>query len=150
VILSAKHKTLVQKSFEQVIPDAEYMVEMFYGRLFDLNPSIRSLFQGHMHDQSVKFLQLLGVVVSSLDAFDALVPSVEELGRRHVAYGVKPEYYGMAKEALLWALANTLGKNFKPEVEMAWSSIYDTLAKIAIDATDSAASADPEIGEGSK
>ena len=42
---------LVQASWKQVVPVAETAAQMFYGRLFFLDPSLRHLFLGDMRDQ---------------------------------------------------------------------------------------------------
>ncbi len=39
---------LVQKIFEQVVPIKEVAAELFYGRLFELDPSLRSLFHADL------------------------------------------------------------------------------------------------------
>ncbi|MDP1674939.1 MAG: globin domain-containing protein, partial [Burkholderiales bacterium] len=43
--------SLVQDSFSKVAPIAEAAAEMFYKRLFELDPKLRSLFRGDMKEQ---------------------------------------------------------------------------------------------------
>ncbi|HEX9790189.1 MAG TPA: hypothetical protein VGA60_05970, partial [Kiloniellales bacterium] len=49
--VSAAQKRLVQDSFAAVLPIAEAAAELFYGRLFELDPSLRRLFKGDMKEQ---------------------------------------------------------------------------------------------------
>ena len=49
--MTPEQKTLVQNSFEQVLPIADVAAELFYGRLFELDPSLRHLFRGDMKAQ---------------------------------------------------------------------------------------------------
>jgi len=41
-------KKLVQQSFARVEPIAETAAELFYGKLFELDPKLRALFKGDM------------------------------------------------------------------------------------------------------
>ncbi len=81
-------KSLVQQTFAQVVPIADQAAALFYGRLFELDPSLRPLFKGDMTAQGKKLMQVLGYAVGKLDALDELVPAVAALGRKHAGYGV--------------------------------------------------------------
>src|SRR5919198_3723721 len=99
--MTPEQKTLVQHSFEQVVPIADTAAELFYARLFELDPSLRSMFHGDMQEQGRNLMQMLTVAVRGLDRLDTLVPAVRALGRRHVAYGVQPRHFETVGAALL-------------------------------------------------
>jgi hemoglobin-like flavoprotein len=107
-------KLLVQKTFEMVIPIAEVAAGLFYGRLFEVDPSLKPLFRGDIKDQGKKLMATLKIAVTSLDRLDGLVPVVQALGRRHLAYGVRDEHYDTVGGALLWTLEKGLGEAFTP------------------------------------
>lgn len=71
---------------------------------------------------------MLGLAVNSLDRMEQLLPVVRSLGTRHVIYGVRDRDYGTVGQALLWTLRKGLGDAFTPDVEVAWSNVYATLA----------------------
>ena len=119
---------LVQDSFRQVVPIAETAAELFYARLFDLDPSLESLFKGDIKEQGRKLMQMIGMAVKSLDRLDQILPAVRALGARHVGYGVRDGDYATVGKALLWTLQKGLGDAFTPEVEDAWYKVYATLA----------------------
>jgi hemoglobin-like flavoprotein len=121
---------LVKQSFAQVAPIAETAAELFYGRLFELDPSLRPMFRGDMKEQGRKLMQTLAVVVSGLERLEKLLPAVEALGRRHAGYGVKDEHYATVAAALLWTLEQGLGDGFTPEVREAWTTAYLALAGV--------------------
>ena len=121
---------LVQDSFEHVIPIAEVAADMFYQKLFQLDPSLRILFKGDMKEQQVKLMQTLTAVARGLHYMDRLIPVVEDLGRRHASYGVKDEHYQTVGAALLWTLEQGLGDLFTPEVADAWTAAYTLLAGV--------------------
>jgi len=70
----------------------------------------------------------MSVAVGALSRPERITLAVRELGRRHVAYGVKPRHYEVVATALLWMLEKSLGEAFTPEVRAAWSSTYAFLA----------------------
>ena len=101
---------------------------MFYGRLFELNPSLRPLFKIDLRDQGKKLMQMIGFCVGKLDALDELVPLVKSLGARHVGYGVVESDYAAVGAALLWTLEQGLGPAFTPAVKDAWATVYGVLS----------------------
>jgi hemoglobin-like flavoprotein len=126
--MTPDEKRLVQTTFAQVVPISEQAAALFYGRLFELNPALRSLFKGDMREQGRKLMQVLGTCVSKLDALDEILPAVEDLGKRHATYGVADADYDTVASALLWTLEKGLGPSFSPEVKGAWTTVYTTLA----------------------
>ncbi|KAA5539694.1 hemin receptor [Roseiconus nitratireducens] len=125
---------LVQSSWNQVKPISEQAAELFYGRLFELDPSLRPLFKGDMKEQGKKLMATLNLAVMSLTKLDEILPAVQELGRRHVKYGVPDESYKTVGEALLWTLQQGLGEGFTDEVKEAWTITYVTLSNVMLDA----------------
>jgi len=120
---------LVKQSWAQVVPISDKAAELFYGKLFELDPSVRSLFSGDMEEQGRKLMKMIGTAVNALDRLDDVVPAVQELGVRHIAYGVKDEHYGTVGAALLWTLETGLGEAFTEPTKQAWATVYGILAE---------------------
>jgi hemoglobin-like flavoprotein len=133
-MLTNTQKTLVQDSFAAVTPIADDAAVLFYRRLFELDPSLERMFKGNMSEQRRKLMQMLTAAVKGLDRLDQLVPVVQDLGRRHAAYGVADAHYGTVGAALLWTLEKGLGDAFTPEVRDAWIAVYGLLAGTMKDA----------------
>ena len=121
---------LVKTSWQQVLPIQDTAASLFYGRLFELDPSLRALFRGDMSEQGRKLMTMINMVVTSLDNLAPLLGAVEDLGRRHVGYGVTDAHYDTVGSALLWTLGKGLGEKFTPPVEAAWTEAYTTLASV--------------------
>jgi hemoglobin-like flavoprotein len=119
---------LVQRTWVLILPKKDAAARLFYERLFELDPALRTLFRGDMRAQGEKLMQVVEAVVSGLSRLDQFLPTVQALGRRHVHYGVKDAHYGKVGAALLWALNRTLGDEFTPEVKDAWATVYGLLA----------------------
>jgi hemoglobin-like flavoprotein len=132
--MNPKQVALVQRSWNDVLPIAETAAQMFYERLFDLDPSLRPLFQSDMTKQRHKLVDMLSVVVSGLTRLEELLPTVRALGRRHAGYGVRNEHYATVGMALLWTLEQGLGDSFTAEVREAWIAAYGLLATTMKDA----------------
>jgi len=126
--MTPEQKILVQKSFEHVLPIADVAAELFYERLFELDPSLRPLFRGDMKTQGRALMSMIKVAVAGLDNLERIVPAVQSLGKRHATYGVTDAHYDTVATALLWTLEQGLGEAFTPEVKAAWVEVYTILA----------------------
>jgi hemoglobin-like flavoprotein len=121
---------LVQSTFAAIRPIATVAAELFYTRLFTLDPSLRPMFKGDMTHQGRMLMSMLNAAVNGLTNLDALVPVVRQLGARHVNYGVRAEHYATVGSALLWTLEQGLADKFTEEVHEAWTMAYDLLADV--------------------
>jgi nitric oxide dioxygenase len=125
---------LVQASFAKVVPIAATAADLFYGRLFEIAPEIRSMFPDDLSGQKKKLMAMLGTVVGALARLDQLLPAVRTLGQRHADYGVTAEHFAPVGAALLWTLEQGLGEGFTPEVRDAWAAVYAVLSSLMINA----------------
>ena len=120
--------TMIKSSWEKVKPISEKAAELFYGKLFELDPQLKPLFKGDMKEQGRKLMAMITTAVNSLDKLDSIVPSVQDLGVRHVKYGVKDKDYDTVGTALIWTLQTGLGDAFTPALKDAWVTTYTVLA----------------------
>ncbi|MDR4508911.1 MAG: globin domain-containing protein [Candidatus Brocadiaceae bacterium] len=132
--MNAEQVAIVQKTFEKVSPISDTAAELFYKRLFELKPPFRDLFKRDMKTQGRMLMQMIDFAVKGLDATETILPTIKDLGKRHVGYGVKEEDYDTVGEALLWTLEQGLGKDFTTEAKEAWAEAYNLLANAMITA----------------
>jgi len=128
--MSPQQIELVQQSFALVKPIAAQAAELFYGRLFTLDPALRPLFKGDITRQGQMLMSMIGAAVAGLRDLETLAPVVRQLGARHVGYGVRTEHYATVGEALIWTLDQGLGEKFTPEVREAWAATYALLSGV--------------------
>jgi len=122
---------IVRQSWAQVVPIAEQASQMFYGRLFEIDPTVRPLFRDvDMAAQGSKLTDMLNAAVNSLDKLESLLPAVEALGRRHIAYGVADAQFESVGAALLWTLEQGLGPAWSAEAADAWGTAYAVLSSV--------------------
>jgi hemoglobin-like flavoprotein len=134
VMVTSAQKRLVQESFARIAPVADDAAALFYRRLFQLDPMLKLMFRGDMAEQRKKLMQMLTAAVKGLDHLEQLAPVLQDLGRRHVVYGVADAHYDMVGQALLWTLEKALGRDFTPELRHAWTTVYTLVATTMQDA----------------
>jgi len=128
--LTPQQVVLVQSTFSTVQPMTATAAELFYKRLFEIDPAVAGLFKGDMQQQGRRFMQVLAVAVGSLSNMSTLVPIVQQLGLRHASFGVKAEHFDSVQQALLWTLAVILQDEYSSEVRSAWATAYAMLAGV--------------------
>ena len=119
---------LVQQSFSNVVPIADQAATLFYDRLFEIAPQVKSMFPSDMTEQRKKLITMLAAVIGGLDNLPSILPAASALAKRHVAYGAKAEHYPVVGAALLWTLEKGLGDGWTTEVADAWKAAYGTLS----------------------
>ncbi len=132
--MTSEQIALVQGSWRQVAAMGDKAIELFYARLFEVEPALRSMFPHDMAEQHRKLAAMLNTIVGKLERPDELVPMAQSLARRHVHYGVRSEHYAPVGSALLDTLAGGLGDAFTDDVRNAWIAAYTTLSSVMTEA----------------
>ncbi len=132
--MEQKTINLVQTSFSKVAPIASTAAEIFYTKLFELDPKLKMIFPTNdasaMKEQGNKLMTMLSTAVAGLSKLDRLIPVLEDLGKRHVNYKVEASHYDTVGSALLETLQTGLGDDFTPEVKQAWADTYGIMADV--------------------
>ena len=132
-MVTAAQQTLVQDSWDKLAPLAPHVAELFYDRLFELDPSLEDLLPPSLTEQSAQLMQALGQAVADANDLDLIAPAVREIGRRHGDYGVRSGHYVTAGDALLWTLEQSLAEDFTPRVKEAWGAMYEVLSALMLE-----------------
>mmetsp|Transcript_15695 Transcript_15695/g.46822 ORF Transcript_15695/g.46822 Transcript_15695/m.46822 type:complete len:186 (-) Transcript_15695:67-624(-) len=138
----AKTVELVQTSWKQVTDtvDVETAGVILFKHIFRIAPQALPLFSfkgvsdgkideklfgsTELKTHGAKVVATVGTAVQMLGKLDALVPILQELGTKHVAYGVVPAHYEVVGEALIATLGDALGEKFTDDVKEAWLAVY--------------------------
>jgi hemoglobin-like flavoprotein len=126
--MQAHHPLLVRAAWAQLQPIAPQAAALFYAKLFERDPSLRTLFEGEMAQQGERLMQMIGAAIGLLDRPVQLQSVLATLGQRHAGYGVKPAHYETVGTALIDTLAEGLGEAFTPEQREAWTALYAYIA----------------------
>ncbi len=121
---------LVRSSFQTLVAIPERAGEIFYQRLFELDPNARQLFWGNLQHQGTALFLMLDMIVKSLDIQDKIVPIIFDLGKRHAMYGVRDRDYQPFEQALMDTLSSINGDDFTQDERNAWRAAFAFLADI--------------------
>ena len=135
---------LLQRSFALIHPIADRIGMTFYERLFDRAPEVRAMFKGDVELQQRKLMSFFGefvklhlrslltLPVTAARDPEVSIPGIAALAERHVGYGVAPEHFVAAKEALFWSFDEHLRDAFDQETLLAWDAAFDMIAETMI------------------
>lgn len=120
---------LVQESWHKIEFVQEIAADLFFGKLFELDPALRANFDGDVRSGRQKFASILGATVRGLDRVAVLLPAIRALGIRHPAFAGSDFHQANVAQALLWALEKGLRNDFTPQVKSAWIATYGVLSQ---------------------
>jgi hemoglobin-like flavoprotein len=75
---------IVQNSFAKVVPIADHASIIFYDRLFEIAPMVRSMFPDDLKEQRKKLMATLAIIVRGLDDLPSILPAASALAKRPV------------------------------------------------------------------
>jgi hemoglobin-like flavoprotein len=126
--------SLAKETWAKVIPISETAAKLFYDRLFETSPQLAPMFDGvNIKAQRQKLVKAITMVVMSLERIETLILTIQEMGRRHVDYGVEESHYGQVGLSLLWTLETGLGDDWSKDAETAWTNACQLLADTMIE-----------------
>lgn len=126
---------MLQASFAEVMAIRQQAAALFYDRLFAIDAALRPLFHDtDMRSQEMKLMAALATVVGKLRQLDEVIPGLEKLAVKHIAYGVEEHHYTTVGEALIQTLSLAFGERFTPELRTAWLFAYGAISGVMITA----------------
>jgi len=135
--MTQKQIELIRSTWSQVaILNPVDVGELFYGRIFEIAPQVRSMFHSPIPEQSKKLFAMLNYIIGKLDKLDDILYEVAKLAQRHVIYGVKPDHYAVVGQALLWTLEKGLGESWNNDAREAWYNCYQVLSAAMINTSE--------------
>ncbi len=126
--MTPEQTRLIRESYPNIREVAGPLMQLFYGRLFQIAPSVRPMFRNDIGIQARKFSDMLDTLVEGLDDFDQQRPALRAMGLRHVAYGVVPGHYDILSAAFLWALGHMMYPDFSPRLKDAWAGLIQEVS----------------------
>lgn len=136
--MDAERIARLESSFALLAPRGPELVEHFYQGLFEAHPGVRELFPTDMMGQQGKLLASLVAVVNSLRNLDEVVPTLHELGKRHVAYGAVPAHYDAVRDSLVASMHTLAGEAWSETLTEDWTAALDIVAKVMLEGAEAA------------
>lgn len=107
----------------------------FYQRMFENNAEVAPMFdmarQRNGEQPKALAMAVMGAA-ENIENLSAIMPLVQNIGARHVAFGVKPEHYPIVGSNLLDAIKEVLGDAATDDIMKAWEEAFGILAEIFI------------------
>ncbi len=115
----------LQASLHSLLQEEDRFAALFYEKVFQKAPAVRSLFKKNLIDQGRLLTHMLGGIVYALSRPEYLLLGLKKLGKNHLRYGVQSEHYPVVKAAMLETIEAIL-KTEKTEKTMdAWNLAMD-------------------------
>ena len=128
--LTTEQKRLIRVSFLRVEPALDLVAQLFFLKLFRLDPSLRKKFDGPIEVQAKKFAAGAKLAMISLGHEDGLAPTLKLLGTRHRQMGIRTRHYRTISRALVWTLERSLDKAFDRDTKDAWNTLLAQFTKV--------------------
>ena len=116
--------------FQHLFKDCPQAKPLF-GFPIDIDPTSKELLTSRrfkMH--AVYMIQMLDTALNMLGPdIELLTEIMQELGVKHVRYGVRPDMFPKMGDALIATLEQTLGDDFSDAVRDAWKETYAELSQ---------------------
>jgi hypothetical protein len=153
ITFTAVHDVSTSWDMLKATPDSETVVaETLFRKIIDLiffekkDPTVETSLPSQ-NDQnmmnplfrikSTMFVKMLDVVLQMLGP--DLVPvatALQELGAKHLDYGVSPGDYDIVGKALFFTLEKHLGDKWNTKMEKSWRSVYSFVSKAMVAGTE--------------
>jgi hemoglobin-like flavoprotein len=118
--LTAEQKRLIRESFFRIEPALDLVAQLFFIKLFRLDPTLRRRFAGPVDMQARKFMAAIRLTMISLGQPDGLRATLKLLGVRHRELGIRARHYRTMSRALIWTLEQSLEKRLDHDTKGAW------------------------------
>ena len=128
--LTTEQKRLILKSFFRLEPALDLVAQLFFLKLFRLDPGLRKKFDGPVEMQARKFSAGAKLAMISLGHEDGLAPTLKLLGTRHRQMGIRSRHYRTMSRALIWTLERSLDKSFDRDTRDAWTTMLAQFTKV--------------------
>jgi hemoglobin-like flavoprotein len=135
-MVTARQRALIRSSWDLMRPKAIHVADLFYDRLFELDPSLEALFPEDLTAQRPRFMKAVAAAVAGLDDLDALRPTLLDLGRQNLSQGIQSGHYDTLGKALLWTFEQSLAEDFTPPMKEAWAALHAEVSRAMRDAAE--------------
>ncbi|USD65889.1 globin domain-containing protein [Vibrio sp. SCSIO 43136] len=128
MVLTEQELQRIQANYALIEQDSAAFSQIFYQKLFALDPSLRSLFRNDIKIQGRKLMAMLELAVRDHQDMAMLVPMLHQLAERHNDYQVKKSHFKHLNTAVQAALSEYLGERLTEQDAKAWRTLFQFLA----------------------
>jgi len=130
ISLTAAQKRLIRESFLKLAPALDLVGQLFFLKLYRLDPAFRARFGADAERQGRKFMAAAKLGIISLNHDDGLAPIIKLLGIRYRQMGLKVRDYRTMTKALVWTFERSLEDKFTPKTKDAWCVLLTQVTRL--------------------
>lgn len=127
--MKAQQISLVQCSFVRLTPWPG-VADLFYARLFQLDPTLRPLFKSDLSAQKQELMTLLEFAIANLEQPGEIGRAMQVFCLGCSISRIQKQQYNTVLYAWLWTLEQTLGAEYTLEIKAAWVAFYQFLIQL--------------------
>ena len=146
-----RNRALVQSSWTIIKADRQQVGIKFFLKIFEIAPAALQLFSfkderplessAGLKVHAMLVMKTVGEAVAGLKDIPALVPVLVNLATRHADFSVKQEHFPVVGQALLSTFQEVMREKWTPEIQAAWSGVWDVLVSVMSPALEEASRA---------
>lgn len=122
----------IRTSFDAVSERSEDFADRFYVRLFAMQPMLRAILPRDHWQRERDLIAAVGMMVKGLGKLDSIQHPLMDFGAKAERTGISPHQYGLARQALVSALRETLDTQWSDDLEDAWTEALNTVASVVV------------------
>ena len=122
--MNTRESSLVIDSWRKVSVDIEAAGGVFFERLFEKSPSLKTLFKNDLQTMQRQFTNMLNVIINGLEQADSLREPLKKLGETHRGYGAKQADYDLMSECLIETIEQCSQEILSQAEKLAWQKAF--------------------------
>lgn len=123
-------RTALEKGYDLIKDSMTEVVSDFYATLFSRHPDVKPLFDNtNEADRASKLSAALKLLIDNIEDAAALHSVLEDLGKRHKAYGAEEVYYIAVADVLIETCKQHAGRSWTKKVTAAWQTLLTGVAE---------------------
>lgn len=142
-MLTEKQIELINNSFEKVGANRPELVEMFYTRLFCLEPDLRDEFETRYRNQTLSIDSFLQMALLATQNPDAVASVLRDVGVKNAKLGQSSSHYPIINEILIDTLAAEVGDAWTAEVSIAWATLLEFVSQTMVEGAKTVEAGEP-------
>ncbi|WP_085852458.1 globin domain-containing protein [Palleronia marisminoris] len=121
---------LIQPSIARIFVVRRSIGQAFYERLFERQPTFRTMFPTDLRTQARTFDDMIALIVKKTGDPEAVTPVLLAIGRRYLTYGLRPQDLRVIGEVLMEVLCAQTPGGLSPDEAAAWERSFSRAAEV--------------------
>lgn len=131
-MLTSQQLDELRTSLRTLAPRGEQLATAFFARLFRAHPPLRPLFPIDTARRNQDLMAALGTLVKNAHRINAIEHLLMEFGALNQRSGILPHHYGLARDAMLDAMHETVEGEWTESLDDAWTTMLNATSSMIL------------------